>query len=171
MKLPSVLKRLTFVEIAVGVVFLLYIVLPVSTPAAMVPYIQSPISFIVIFIIILYLFLFSNPILAILYVGVAYMLLSRSGSGGILGGKSRGEKPPTLPVIPIPKNSRQVKDSDPRPTPIVEAPVGGSSAPPSSRTLEEDVISNMAPVGETTAVVNTTFRPVASNTNGASPAH
>lgn len=166
MNLPSVLKRLSLVEIVVGVIFLLYIVLPVSTPADLVPFIQSPISFVVIFIIILYLFLFSNPILAILYVGVAYMLLSRSGSR-VLVGKSRTEKPPTLPVIPIPKNSR-IKNSSPASPPIVEAPVSSSPPTTSSRTLEEDVISNMAPVGHTTATVNTTFRPVASNTQGAS---
>lgn len=165
MKLPGVLKRLTLVEIVVGVIFLLYIVLPVSTPAALVPFIQSPISFVVIFIIILYLFLFSNPILAVLYVGVAYMLLSRSGSW-TLGGKSRTDKPPTLPVIPIPKNSR-VKDSSLDSPPIVEAPVSASL--PTSRTLEEDIISNMAPVGHATETVNTSFLPVASNTQGAAP--
>jgi hypothetical protein len=147
---PSWMKRMTLVEILVSVVFLLYIVLPVATPSALVPLVQSPLGLIAIFLIVLYLFLFSHPLLAILYLVVAYLLLRRSSAWR----KPVTNKPPTLPVIPIPENSHL-----PLPLP--------PPAPP-SQTLEEDVIANMAPVGHS-ALVRTSFLPVASSINGAAP--
>jgi hypothetical protein len=152
MKLVAALggiKRLTLMEILVSVVFVLYIVLPITTPRALVPLVQSPLGLVAIFLIVLYLFLFAHPLLAILYLIVAYLLLRRSSSPVISPKKS--EKPPTLPTIPIPENSH--------------IPMSTSSAVP--QTLEEDVISQMAPVGQS-GFVQTSFLPVASSTSGAS---
>ena len=168
MKVPSWLKRLTLVEIVVAVIFILYIVLPLSTPATLVPFFKSPISLIVICMIVLYLFLYSNPVLAVLYLGVAYMLLRRSSSLPVLG---KSNKPPTLPVIPIPKNSRMKTSSSSGDSQKLPENVDVAMVQPAmqqQRTLEEDVVSEMAPVGQTSVLVNTTFLPVASNINGAS---
>lgn len=154
MKFPSWLKRLTTVEIIVAVIFGLYILLPIQTPSAMVPVIHSPLGLIMIFMIILYLFIFGNPILAVLYLGVAYLLLRRQPAGG----RKPSDKPPTVPTIPIPENSHIPKT--PPVTQLAKA----------RTTLEEDVVANMAPVGKNSGIVNTsTFKPVASNTSGASP--
>jgi hypothetical protein len=163
MKLPGWIKHITTVEILVGVIFVLYIVLPVSTPASLIPIVQSPFSLLVIFLVILYLFLYANPILAVLYVGVAYLLLRRSSSLPSLAAssprtsrlRSSSNKPPTVPTIPIPQDSRAPRAAAPATI---------------SRTLEEDVVASMAPVGQSSMLVQTTFRPVASNVEGASPA-
>jgi hypothetical protein len=141
MKVPFWLKRITPIEIAVAVVFVLYIVLPVSTPKALGPMIHSPVGFISIFCIILALFFFANPILAVLYLGVAYMLLFRSVN-----------KP--LPPPPPPPSAIKKRITPP-------------PAPPASKTLEEEIISNMA-APATTTTTSTTFLPVSDNTNGAS---
>lgn len=164
MKLPGWLKHITTVEILVGVIFVLYIVLPVSTPASLIPIVQSPFSLLAIFLVILYLFLYANPILAVLYVGVAYLLLRRSSSLPSLAASSPSlsrlrssggsNKPPTVPTIPIPQDSRAPRAAAPATIP---------------RTLEEDVVASMAPVGQSSMLVQTTFRPVASNVEGASP--
>jgi hypothetical protein len=161
MKLPGWLKHITTVEILVGVIFVLYIVLPVSTPASLIPIVQSPFSLLVIFLVILYLFLYANPILAVLYVGVAYLLLRRSSSLPSLAASSpitsrlrSSNKPPTVPTIPIAQDSRAPRAAAPATI---------------SRTLEEDVVASMAPVGQSSMLVQTTFRPVASNVEGASP--
>ena len=164
MKFPSWLKRLTTVEIVVAVIFILYIVLPIQTPSAMVPVIHSNLGLIVIFMIVLYLFIFGNPILAVLYLGVAYLLMRRQPAASSVGRAplsktmSKSDKPPTVPNIPIPENSHMPK------TPVTQQPARG-------RTLEEDVVANMAPVGRNSGIVNTSsFKPVASNTSGAAPA-
>jgi hypothetical protein len=150
MKFPSWLIRLSTVEIVVAIIFILYIVLPVQTPSAMVPVIHSPLGLIVICMIILYLFIFCNPILAVLYLGVAYLLLRRQPA------VRKSDKPPTVPTIPIPQNSHM--------------PQQQQQQQQQRRTLEEDVVANMAPVGQNSGIVNTSFKPVASNTSGAAPA-
>lgn len=155
--IPSWIKRLTLVEILVSVVFVLYIVLPIATPNSLVPLVQSPVGLIVIFLIVLYLFLFAHPLLAVLYLVVAYLFLMRSSKSSKprMHQQSASEKPPTLPVIPIPKNSHIPNEQVTTTAPI-------------SHTLEEDVIAKMAPVGHT-SLVHTSFLPVASNVQGASP--
>jgi len=156
MKLVAALgwiKRLTLMEILVSVVFVLYIVLPITTPRALVPLVQSPLGLVAIFLIVLYLFLFAHPLLAILYLIVAYLLLRRSSSPMVSPKKS--DKPPTLPTIPIPENSH------------IPMSTSSAAAPSIPQTLEEDVISQMAPVGQS-GFVQTSFLPVASSTSGAS---
>ena len=107
---------------------------------------------IAIFLIVLYLFLFAHPLLAVLYLVVAYLLLRRSSMPPAAVRKS--EKPPTLPVIPIPENTHQ--------------PVARPPSPQAAYTLEQDVIAKMAPVGKS-SFVQTSFKPVLANVSGASP--
>jgi hypothetical protein len=108
------------------------------------------VTLIVIFVLVISFFLFASPVLAVLYLGVAYTFLSRSSS--LPAAINKPPTPPTPPTLI-------------RQTP----PVVAAAARPPPRTLEEDVISNMAPVGGQTALVQTSFRPVADNVNGASP--
>jgi hypothetical protein len=147
---PTWIKRVTLVEILVSVVFILYIVLPIATPSSLVPLVQSPLGMIAIFLIVLYLFLFAHPLLAVLYLVVAYLLLRRSSMPPAV---RKSEKPPTLPVIPIPENTHQ--------------PVARPPSPQAAYTLEQDVIAKMAPVGK--SFVQTSFKPVLTNVSGASP--
>lgn len=60
-------------------IFVIYLVFPVNVPIIN-DLIASPIGFIVIFIVSILLFLYTNPILAILYIFVAYELLRRSSN-------------------------------------------------------------------------------------------
>ena len=93
-----------------------------------------------------YLFLYSNPILAILYIFVAYELLRRSAS----------YKPITLQQY---TPTQEKKNKDLR-----------AMNPPQEKSLEEEVVDKMAPVGKSDASVYlpSTYKPVSEKLTGAS---
>lgn len=156
MKLKSILKSITYVEMVVLAIFIIYLVLPIPTPNMISPYIESPLGMIVIFCIIVALFLYSNPILAILYIFVAYTLLQRSA---IVSGQSAYVQYTATPAERNAEIQEQIKAATPPQQPV------------ESQTLEEDIVNKMAPVGksELSAFVPSSYKPVATNVNGASP--
>ena len=78
MDFKQIFKSLTKLEIILLVVFIIYIIFPVDTPTIFVDYVDSPLGMLTIFIITIYLFFHTNPIIAIIYVLVAYELLRRT---------------------------------------------------------------------------------------------
>ena len=80
MKLPNFLKKVKPAEVFVLVVFVLYLIFPVTTPSMMSPYIESPLGMLILFCLIVAMFLYCNPILGVLFIFVAYTLLRRSAS-------------------------------------------------------------------------------------------
>ena len=73
--LPNPLKNVTnpfksfsTIELSLLVVFIIYIILPIDTPSFLAGAIENPISLVIMFGITVYLFMYSNPILAILYI-------------------------------------------------------------------------------------------------------
>jgi hypothetical protein len=80
MKLANILKSVTPLEGILFVLFVLYIIFPIGTPAMIAPMIDSSLGMLAIFCITVALFLYVNPILAILYIFVAYELLRRSAN-------------------------------------------------------------------------------------------
>jgi len=147
MKLPQVFKSLSPLECSLLVIFVLYLVLPIQAPEFISGTVDSPLGMLTIFIVTLYLFFYSNPILAIVYVFVAYELLRRSSQ--VTG------RVPLVQYTPS-----QVK----RDTQIQ------AMNPPKTKTLEEEVVDKMAPIGRSDPVVYTSssFKPVAEKTDGAS---
>jgi hypothetical protein len=144
-------KKFTPIDIGLLVVFIVYIVFPISTPQFMVPYIDSPIGLIFMFIVTVSLFVYTSPILGVLFIFVVYELLRRNHY-----------IPPASPIINytqqmatrVPKAMTTQSEKD------VELK---AMNPVGSVTLEEEVISLRAPVAgvEPTAFVQTTFHPVA----------
>jgi hypothetical protein len=108
--------------------------------------VDSTFGIIGIFIVIIYLFFYANPILAILYIFVAYELVRRSSE--ITGRVSIIQYTPSQANM----NVEMVKMN---PKPYL--------------TLEEDVIANMAPIPHNGKPVDTTFKPVAEYIHGGSP--
>lgn len=78
MNILQSIKTLPPLEIALFIVFILYIIFPFNTPASLAYIIDSPLGIIVIFCITVFLFLYTNPILGVLYIFVAYELIRRS---------------------------------------------------------------------------------------------
>jgi len=141
-------------EIILVVVFVIYIVFPVKTPEMLAPMVDNPMGVLVIFLITLYLFFFSNPVLGVLYIFVGYELIRRSTT--VMAGNSSVNY--ALSQQYLPSQSRKNAELERmNPPPIMQS------------TLEESVISKMAPTphpgvdGETY-----TFRPVSDKIVGAS---
>ena len=144
--LSNPIKSFSSIEIGLLVVFIIYLVLPIETPAFLTGSVNTPITMVVIFAVTVYLFLYSNPILAILYIFVAYELLRRSASF----------KPITLQEY-TPTQEKKNKDLH-------------SMNPPQEKSLEEEVVDKMAPVGRSDASVYlpSTYKPVTEKLTGAS---
>ena len=147
MKLPQVFKSLSPLECSLLVMFALYLVLPIQAPEFISGMVDSPLGMLTIFIVTLYLFFYSNPILAIVYVFVAYELLRRSSQ--ITGRVAMVQYTPSQI-----KRDKQMQDMN----------------PPKKQTLEEEVVDKMAPIGRSDPIIYTTssFKPVAESIDGAS---
>jgi hypothetical protein len=96
---------------------------------------------IVIFIVTVYLFFYSNPILAIIYIFVGYELLRRSS---IYTGKVTLQ---TYTHSQTQINQEMVNMN-----------------PPKTLTIEEEVISKMAPIPQ--GYIETSFRPIMEKNEG-----
>ena len=110
--------------------------------------VDSPLGMISIFCVTLYLFLYTNPVLGILYIFVAYELLRRSSN---VTARSA-----IIQYVPSQSN----KDAELK-----------QMNPPVEKTLEEEMVDIRAPIGKSSAVefVNSDFKPVADKiVNGAS---
>jgi len=162
MNLKSLLKKITLPEILVLAVFVLYLVFPVSTPSDLAPYIESPLGMLCIFAITIGLFVYTNPCLGVLFLFVAYTLLRRSTvvkntTHYVQHTKSSNQKNSDA--------EKQISDATPH-----EEPRNANPSATQPVTLEEEVILERAPIGKTEklAIVQTTFKPVATNTIGTS---
>ena len=148
--LKQSVKSASPIEIALVILFIIYLVLPIETPQSISPMINSPIGMLGIFIITLYLFLYTNPVLGILYIFVAYELLRRS-SQFINGNASNNTY---LQYTP----SQERRNTDLQ-----------QMNPAKPASLEEDIVSNMAPIGRSdpASFVDSTFKPIGENIHNA----
>ena len=127
-------------EMILFVLFIVYLILPIATPKVLSPYIDSALGISIIFALILFMFFYSHPLLAILFVFVAYELVRRSS--WVTGRTAYIQYTPT----------QQKKDAEMR-----------AMNPPQELTLEQDMVAKMAPqrtVGSDS--LETSFKPVAS---------
>lgn len=149
MKFPSI-NKVSPLEIVLFAVFVLYLIFPISTPAVLVPYVNTNISLAVIIILTMYMFFYTTPILGVLTIFVAYELLRRS-SNGIM----RSKVPMVRHTPSQPKKDIEMKKMN----------------PPKTTSLEEEIISTMAPVGRSSVVeehIQTGFKPIQDKIDGGS---
>lgn len=165
MKKSLFLKSMQVPEIVVLVIFILYLIFPVSTPGELSPYIESPLGVIVLLVIIVALFLYSHPLVAVLFLFVAYTLLRRSAA----------VKPKTAYVEKTLSSEDKMKEAKKElematpPHHEVRHPDVKARQP---KTLEEEVVAKHSPIGvsEKISVVETSFLPVSTNVKGTSSA-
>ena len=153
MKLPAILKSITLAEILIIVIFIVYLVLPIPTPNMLGPYIESPLGMIVILLITIALFVYSHPILAVLYIFVGYTLLRRSS---VVAGQ-------TAYIQYTPSKMQRAAEIKSEVAENINLP------PQNPNTLEEEVVSKMAPIGksELSAIMPSGFKPVLANAKDA----
>ena len=157
------LKKIDMYEALILVVFVLYLIFPITTPSSISPYIESPIGLLVIFSISIALFVYSHPCLAVLYLFVAYTLLRRSAT--VQNNVNFVQYTKTTK-----QNKNEAKKQVADATPPTEEPRNvnpGSSQPV---TLEEEIVSEKSPIGVSDKIsfVQSSYKPVATNTNGVS---
>jgi len=147
MKLPASLKSVSIYEYCLFIIFTVYIVFPIDTPLHIATYLDSALGMVIMFCITLYLFLYSNPVLGILFIFVSYEILRRSSSA--TGRVAIMKFTPSQPK----------KDAELR-----------AMNPPQERTLEEDIVAIRAPIGrsEPSVFSESSFKPVADNVGTAS---
>lgn len=157
------LKNITLPESLVLVVFVLYLIFPINTPSSISPYVESPIGLLVIFAITVSLFVYSHPVLAVLYLFVAYTLLRRSATV-----KNNVNFVQYTKTTKQNQNdaSKQVVDA----TPPTEEPRNINPGGSQPVTLEEEIVLEKAPIGvsDKIAFIQSSYKPVATNTNGVS---
>ena len=124
MQIPNLVKSFSQTEISLLVIFVLYLILPIQMPDLISGAIDSPLGMLSIFIITVYLFFNANPILAVVYVFVAYELLRRS---------SRKTGRTTIVTY--------------TPSQIKKDAQMAAMNPVQKETLEEEVVDKMAPIG------------------------
>lgn len=115
-------KSLSPLEIVLLVVFVLFIIFPFKMPLMFANILDSPLGFLSLFIVTLYLFSYVNPVLGIIFIFVAYELVRRSSE---ITGK-------TAMIQYSPSQNNKDKELE-------------EMNPPRDITLEEEVIRIMAP--------------------------
>ena len=136
-------------EVILFILFVFYLIFQVKTPAFLAGFVDSPVGMIVVLFFAIYMFLYTHPIVGILSIFVAYEIIRRSS---LQTGK----------VV--------LAEYTPTPTqPKIDAEMK-SMNPPKEKTLEEDVVDQMAPIGksEPAGYVMTAFKPIAEDVHGAS---
>jgi hypothetical protein len=127
-------------EMVLFILFVLYIVFPMDMPYLIASWIDSALGMVVLFVIAVYLFLNTNPLLGVLFVYVAYELIRRSSnvtarSAIIQYTPSQEKKDVTLTSL---------------------------NAPLEKKTLEEEMVEIRAPIGKElpTEYIESGYKPV-----------
>ena len=147
MKFLSFMDSLTNVETAVIVMLISYLALPIQLPDMFANMVDSPMGTIGIFILSVYLFFNANPLVAVLFVFVAYEMFRRSSNAT---GKAA--------MIKYTPTQARKDDKMKKMNPVKTV------------SLEEEVVNEMAPIGKSDVSVFTTstYKPVAENVGSAS---
>jgi hypothetical protein len=147
MNIANLVKSFSQLEVSLLVVFILYLILPIQTPSFMAGMVDSPMGMVTMFAITLYLFFYSNPILAILYIFVAYELLRRSAS--VTGRVAMIQYTPTQQ-----KKDSQMQKMNPTPNDL----------------LEVDIVEKMAPIGKSDPIqfLSSSYKPIVESVGTAS---
>jgi predicted membrane protein len=147
MQLKALTKPKALTEIVAAILLIIFLVYPVAIPNSLAKMVESPLGMIIILSIALLLFIYSNKFLAIFFILVAYELIRRSSK--TTGRSAYMQFTPTQE-----KRDQQMKEMN----------------EPRVITLEEDVVSKMAPLGVSSVenqYIESTFRPVSGDVHNA----
>ena len=78
MEVPSFIKSFSIFETILLIGFIFYFIFPVPMSFTLAQMVISPWSFLVYFVITMYLFFYSHPVLAVVYIFFVYEMFSRS---------------------------------------------------------------------------------------------
>lgn len=161
MNFKNLVKKTKPAEILVLVIFILYLILPVTTPSKLSPFIESPIGLLFLLCIAIGLFVYSHPVLGVLFIFVAYTLLRRSASVRNSSHYVRHTKETSEKLSDAQK---QVTEA----TPPQEEPRTVDIKVKEDVTLEEQIVQERAPIGRSDPVqfLQSSYKPVSTNVDG-----
>ena len=139
-------------------VFVIYIIFPISTPNVLVPWVDSPIGLVALFVGVVSLFIYTNYVIGILAIFVVYELLRRNQF--------------VVPVNNIAPGTHYMPNRIPSPVPASQKEKDMEMKlmnPARERTLEEEYVEKMAPIGKSDPIeyINSAFQPLAQEHSGA----
>ena len=157
MKFIEEIKKFSSLELTLLIIFIIYLIFPLETPEYLKNIINSPFGMVFIFVVTLFLFMNTNPVLAILYLFVAYELLRRSSKSRQHRGINNHNNSYNIPSL----NDNDIKNREDNSNFIQQS---------LDVSLEEEVINKMSPIGKSDPIeyVQTSFKPYADKINGAS---
>jgi hypothetical protein len=148
-------------------VFIVYFVFPITFPSSVYRAFESIPGMIFVFCAIVYLFLYSHPVLGIFALLAAYEFFYHS---------SQSYSPSTPKTAFLEYNHQPLQQEEIQQEEIlqeiefVQPPSLPITVPSASMTLEEEMVQEMAPIGysDTSTYINTRFQPVAHSVGSAS---
>ena len=144
MKLSDFTNSLSPLETSALVLFVIYIIFPFRTPAFLAGVVNTPLGLISVLIVTLYLFFYTNPLLGVVYIFVAYELLRRSSLAS--GGPSDNYMVQYTPSEA--KRVQEMVDMNPQRAVSLEENVIATMAPAQTFNLEPTNDSGFQPVKE-----------------------
>jgi len=144
----SLLKKEHMGELVLVILLIVYLILGLKTPDTIASMIDSLVGKVIIFIIVIYLFMNANPILAVLSLFVAFDLIRRSSM--------------TTGIDALQKFAPSEQKKSSQFTAFNQFPY----------TLEQEVVAKMAPVMKSGSSLNqSSYKPLLDNLHDASPLH
>ena len=143
-------------------IFLLYFIFPIRFPSSVYRAFESIPGMIFVFCAIVYLFIYSHPVLGIFALLAAYEFFYHSSTSSYSPATPKTTfleyNPPQ--VVQQAEVQHQMEIAQPPPITAPNAPL----------TLEEEMVQEMAPIGQSdiSMYVNTRFQPVADSVGSAS---
>ena len=148
------------------VIFILFIIFPVPVPSSIAPWIDNPLGVAVLFILVVAMLFFTNPLLGVVFILVSYELVRRSS-------KVSHTRVPMMKYTPgeMERNYQMRKMNENSP-PLLElagsgAGAAAAAAATNQRSLEEEMVIQHGVYESNPAVVDnvkTYFQPVYDNT-------
>jgi len=141
MKFSEFTRSMSPLEIALLVLFIIYIIFPVQTPSFLAASINTPLSLVFLFIITLYLFFHTHPVIGIIYIFVAYELLRRSSL--TMGQNVMIQFTPSEEI-----RTNEMIQMNPAPKTTLEEEVVAQMAPSTQNHIQIESGSNFQPLSE-----------------------
>ena len=157
----EMMKGMSIPQWILLVVFILYFIFPITFPTSVYRAFESIPGMIFVFCAIVYLFLYSHPVLGIFALLAAYEFFYHS---------SLSYSPSTPKTAFLEYNPPQALQQAEILQEMEVAQPPPVTAPNAPLTLEEEMVQEMAPIGhsDTSVYINTRFQPVADSVGSAS---
>ena len=150
MKTSSLFKKENAGELVLAILFIIYLIMGYKTPEPVASMLDSLVGKVVMFVIVIYMFMNHNPVLAVLALFVAFDLIRRSSA-------TTGD---TMTISQLQKFAPSEKNKMSQFTAFNQFPY----------TLEQEVIKKMAPVVKPgSSVSKASYKPLLENLYDASP--